>query len=285
MRMTNIVPEVWSNEMTLLLEKALVAAQIANRSVAGEVSGKGDTLHIIGQGDVSVDDYPDYGGITYDDTTDTDTELVINIDKYFGLKFEDKANIQAAFDFKDPYVTRAVYKLKDAIDTQTLAEYESAGIVYDEGGTDWQFTKDTVAEVPAFFAGLHKEFDEANASTIGRYLIAPPTAIEAFRLYFALRGTSLGDTVLMNGFVHNVMGIDVYMSNNCTAASTTVHGLAGVKGDSIAYAQQIDPDSIENLRSEGRFADLVRGRVLAGIKTYRSATLVDVEFNATTIAT
>jgi len=285
MGMNNIVPEIWSNELIELLEKALLATSIANRDIAGEINSKGDTLHIIGMGDVAVEDYPTSGAITYSDTNDTDTELVIDIDKYFGLKFEDKNNIQANFDFRSPYVRRSVYKLKDAIDVLTLAEYANAGIVYDEAGSDWQFTKDTCADVPLFFAGLHKELDSVNASTMGRYLIAPPSAVEAFRIYFAQRGTSLGDQVMLNGFVTNVMGIDVYMSNNCANDGATLHGLAGVRGDSIAYAQQINPDSIETLRSESRFADLVRGRVLAGMKTYRAATLVDVEFDPTTIAT
>ncbi len=283
--MNHVIPEIWSNELILLLEKSLLATAIANRDIAGQINSKGDTLHIIGMGDVAIADYPVSGSITYSDTTDTDTELVIDIDKYFGLKFEDKTNIQANFDFRSPYVRRSVYKLKDAIDILTLAEYANAGIVYDEAGSDWQFTKDTCVDVPLFFAGLHKELDSVSASTMGRYLIAPPTAVEAFRIYFAQRGTSLGDQVLLNGYVANVMGIDVYMSNNCENDGTTVHGLAGVRGDSIAYAQQINPDSIETLRSENRFADLVRGRVLAGLKTYRAETLMSVEFNPVTIAT
>jgi len=285
MSMSNIVPEVWSTEMIMLLEKALLATSVANKDVAGEINAKGNTLHIIGQGDVSVADYPASGNITYSDTDDTDTELLINIDKYFGLKFEDKANIQANFDFSSPYVQRSVYKLKDAIDTLMLAEYSNGGITYNEGGSDWQFTIATAADVPAFFAGFNKELNEVNASTMGRYIIAPPSAIEAFQLYFAGRRTTLGDTVLMNGYVGSAMGVEIYMSNNCETDGTTIHGMGGVKGDSIAYAQQINPDSIEYLRSEGRFADLVRGRVLAGIKTYRASTLVQVPFNVTTVAT
>jgi hypothetical protein len=104
--------------------------------------------------------------------------------------------------------------------------------------------------------------------------------MQAIRRYFAGRATQLGDTVLQNGFVGQVMGLDLYMSNNCTSG----HGLAGVKQDNIALAIQIKPENFENVRLEGRFADGVRGRLLAGIKTYRTATLIDVNLNTTIMA-
>lgn len=286
MAMTNIIPEVWAMEMIQLLEKSLAAAQIANRDIAGEINNVGDVLHIIGQSDVTVGNYPASGNITYNETSDTDTELVINIDKYFGLKFEDKAKIQAAFDFQSPYVRRATYKLRDEIDQLLMAEYANAGIVsYATGTTAWQFTYSTCANVPNFFAKIHKELDDAYASRMGRYMIVSPAVLEAFVTYFAQRSTVFGDNIAQNGYIASAMGFDLYLSNNCVTADSKIHCMAGVKGDSIAYAQQINPESIEMLRSEGRFADLVRGRVLAGIKTYRPDTLVDVVINETAIAT
>jgi len=90
--------------------------------------------------------------------------------------------------------------------------------------------------------------------------------------------------VAKNGKIANFLGYDVYMSRNCYTANSVIHGLAGIKGDNFAYAQQIDPDSIESLRLQGRMATGVRGRVLAGVKTYRPGTLIDVNLNSTLLA-
>lgn len=282
----NIIPEVWANEMIQLLENTLPAASVCNRSMVEQINRKGDVLHIIGAGDVSVRDYPASGEITYDEVSDTDTELVINIDKYFGLNFEDSDRVQAGFDFESPYVKRGTYKVRDAIDALLMAEYANANTIsYATGTTSWQFTKDTCANVPTFFTALHKQLDDLKLPRMGRYMLVHSEAIQAVSTYYFNRATALGDKVAQDGMIGNVGGFDIYLSYNCTTASSVTHGIAGVKGEGIAYAQQINPDSIEVIRREGRFANLVRGRVLAGIKTYEPDRILDIAFNETTIAT
>jgi len=265
-------------------KRALFAADIANRALAGAIAAKGDKLHIIGAGDVTTAAYPETADISYADPTDTDTELEINIDRYFGIKVEDKDRLQANVSWEQIYSSRGGYKLRDDIDTLLLAEYANAALdSYESSTTPWQLGV-AGADVPAFFAALSKQLDDVDAPGAGRFVILPSIGIQAIRLYVAGRNTSWGDQVAQNGKVGNLLGFDIYMSRNCAVVNTTVHGLAGVKGMNIAYAQQINPGSIESLRLEGRFATGVRGRVLAGIKTYRPGTLIDVNLNTTLLA-
>lgn len=282
--MLNIIPELWAQEIILMLQKGLVAAAIANRDVTGVIADKGSKLHIIGAGDVNVDDYPDTEDITYQDTDDTDAELEIDIDKYFAIKVEDKDRKQAAVSWEAIYASRGGYKLRDAIDVLLLAEYANATLNnYETGSTPWQLGA-AGTDVPALFASIAKQLDDADAPAAGRFVVFPPIAIQAIRLYVSGRATAWGDQIALNGQVGQFLGFDVFMSRNCTTASSVIHGLAGVRGQNIAYAQQVNPEDIESLRLEGRFATGVRGRVLAGIKTYRPATLVDVNLNETLLA-
>jgi hypothetical protein len=109
-------------------------------------------------------------------------------------------------------------------------------------------------------------------------------AIQALTLYAASRATNFGDASSLNGYVGRMFGFDVYTSNKCPVVSTTVHGVAGVKGDGIAGAVAIPPTEVEEIRLEGRFASGVRARALYGWKVYRPTVLVDVNLNTTLLA-
>lgn len=284
MSMAHIKPELWAQEIILTLKKMLPAASVCNTNLAGDITKKGDKLHIIGAGSVSTAAYPDSENITYADPSDTDTELEIDIDQYFAIKVEDKDRKQAAVSWEQIYAGQGAYKLKDDIDTQIMLEYANAGLdSYETGTTPWQWGA-AGADVPKFFAALHKQLDDAKAPRVGRYVILPSIAIQALTLYASSRNTNWGDQVTLNGFAGNMFGFEVFMSANCYTESSVVHGLAGVKGYGMAFAQQINPDDIESLRLEGRFATGVRGRVLAGVATYQSGIMVDINLNTTLLA-
>lgn len=283
MAMSNIIPELWAKMIIAKLQKSLVAATIANRNIAGEVSARGDQLHIVAAGEVATGDYPASNNISYESVSDAVSTLTVNIDKYFAFKVEDSEKKQANVPWQQIYSERGSYNLRDDIDTLLFEEYANASLnSFETGSTDWQLGT-AGADVPALMAALAKQLNDVDAPQEGRFFAMPTICLQAFQLYFASRSTNLGDTVLANGSLGRAFGFDLFVSRN-VAGTTTLHGLAGVYGHSIAYAQQVDPRSIEELRAEGRFASLVRGRVLAGIKTFRPATLIDVNLNSTLLA-
>lgn len=282
MGMINIKPEIWAQQIIALLKTRLVAEAICNKNVVP--SANGDKCHIVGAGEVAVSDYDEDVDIVYEDPVDTDAEFTYNVDKKFAMIVHDKDVKQALIPWQDLYADRGAYGLIRALDASVFADFASAGLdSYESGTTPWQLGA-AGADVPSLLASLAAQLDAVDAPQDNRYVVLPPIGVQALRLYSGARATNLGDEVLTNGQIDNLLGFDVYMSNNLTTAANTIHGLAGIKEDGIAWAVQIDPNDIESLRAEGRFANLIRGRILAGHKVYRPGIVIDVNLNATLLA-
>jgi len=286
MALSYVQKELWANTIVALFDETAVMARLANRNLIMDTAG--DKWHIVAASDVSVADVDDSADLTYDDLTDSDTEITVNFDKAFKLIDYDSNRVETTINYMPTYIRRGAERLSDALDTAMLALHGSAGSNFDNGGTDWQFTKTTCAEVPAFFGKLDKAAKDLNwPDASSKYLVAPSGFKEAVITYTGGKDSALGDSVLTQGrsnaFVYG--GWNVFISNNCATVSSTTHGIAGLVGDGFALGVQVDPKSIEQMRAEGRFADLYRGRLRAGHNIYRSSAVIDVEYNSTVVAT
>jgi len=286
MALTKVQQELWANSIIATFETAIVTGRVVNRSVIADT--RADKWHITAASAVSVADVSDSTDITYEDLTDTDTEVTVNFDKSFSLIDYDSNKVETAINYMPTYIRNGAYQLADALDASILADHASAGSNFDNAGTDWQFTKTTCAEIPVFFGKLAKAVKDLDwPESQPRYLIVPSGMKEAILTYTGGRASALGDSDLTQGrpdaFVYG--GFNCFISNNCTTVSTTTHGLCGLVGDGIALGVQVNPASMEMMRAEGRYADLYRGRMRAGHKVYRSAAVVDVELNSTVVAT
>jgi hypothetical protein len=74
------IPEFWASIVLDFARKNLVYAQpnIVNNKWSGEISQRGDTVHIIGVGDVDIIDYTD-GTDMADASAPTDAETLLEI--------------------------------------------------------------------------------------------------------------------------------------------------------------------------------------------------------------
>jgi hypothetical protein len=278
MGMTNAKQELWAKTIIALLKTKLVGEAVCNKNVV--LNTATSKFHIIGAGEVTVDNVNEDADLTYTEPSDSDTEFTWNIDKYFGILVKDTDVNQTEINWESIYADRGAYAAMKAVDASILAEYANAGLDnYESGSTSWQLGT-AGADVPNLFASVGAQLDGADAPQEGRYIVLPPAGIQAIRLYGAGKNSGFGDQILANGQVGMFMGMTVFMSNNLTAG----HGLAGVAGDGIAYKVQIDPNSIESMRAQGRFATLIRGRIRAGHKVYRSGIVVDVNLNTSLLA-
>ena len=285
MAISNFIPEIWTNEMVMLKETALVGIPLCNTSFK-EKSGfnKGDILHILLQADVTEDAYPASANITYQALSDAESQLTVDIDRYFAFEVPDLSKIQSNIEFVGPAVRRGQYQMNKTYDGQVLAQYANATLdSYETGTTAWQLGT-AGADTPTLFAAVANQLDGVDAPQEGRFIVGPSNFRQAINLWMGGKATDLGDVTTKNGFVGTILGFDVHISNNCSVVSTTTHGLAGVKQDNMALATQIDGVTAETLRLEGRISDGVRARLCGGVKTYRPGTLVDVNFNTTLIA-
>ena len=120
------IPEFWASIVLDFARKNLVYAQpnVVNNKWSGEISQRGDTVHIIGVGDVDIIDYTD-GTDMADASAPTDAETLLEIteDKAFRFLITDKQKKQAAGEFMSPMMRKAGYRMKDTIDQFVASLY------------------------------------------------------------------------------------------------------------------------------------------------------------------
>ena len=271
------------------LETMTVASQICDTDLVAMEGG--DTWHIVTPTDISTASTNDGADITYNLPTDADTSVTKNFDNHFGLLKLDTNSMQIGDDrWFDGFSRNGVYQLGADLDTAVLANHANAGSnSYATGTTDWQFTVTTCAEVPRFFGTLLRTLRENKVDSLGMpFLVGPPGLGEAIDTYSAQRATQYGDQITLAGgaraFTYG--GFRVFISNNCNTETSSTHGLAGIMGHGYALGTYATPSMLEDVgRAEGRFGNLIRGRLAAGYKVYRSAALIDVNLNETVVAT
>ena len=111
MAITNFIPELWSANILLELQKNLVYGSAVNRDYEGDIANYGDTVHITGIAHISIGDYTAHTDITIESATDKDAgELVINQSKYFAFEIDDVEKRQAMNNLTAAYSRDAAYK-------------------------------------------------------------------------------------------------------------------------------------------------------------------------------
>lgn len=277
--------EMWRQVALAGLRKDLVGDLICNKQFKQEVWGKGESLNIVAVGTLTDKAYTD-DNITYEDITDSSLKLEIDKARYVAFKQEDAARAKTSIDKMTEVVSDAGYQMSDYWDALVMAEYANASLdSYATGTTDWQITATTAANVPALFGAIKRQLRTANAPKGDIYFVMPPEMEEAITLYFGNKGpaSAMSDAYVANAnYGGKLFGIETFVSNNLVTETSTVHGLAGIMGTSIALANDIITD--EALRLEGRIATGQRILSIGGIKTYRPAISVDVNLNSTVIA-
>jgi hypothetical protein len=78
------------------------------------------------------------------------------------------------------------------------------------------------------------------------------------------------DSLIVNGYVGQIYGLNVLLSNNCATSSGTV--IAAFSRDAVTYAGQLS--KIEAVKRESYFDEGVKGLYLYGIKVVRPNALV-----------
>jgi hypothetical protein len=282
MAITNFIPELWNAAVQVPFEKTLVFGQpsVANRKYEGQIKQQGDTVNITTIGDPTIKTYDKTTDIEVEDLTDGTLKLVIDQGDYFAFRVNDVDAVQAAGDFRSPATSRAAYGLKDKVDTfiaslfnLTVANGGPAtanrlGDVNVINGTGTGKPGDGQTTAFNVLVGLNEKLNKQNVPTDGRYVIVPPEFLSALLqdprfTRVDASGTAEG---LRNGMVGRAIGFDILQSNNLPTASSKTLVVAGIP-DALSFASQLT--ETEALRSQGRFADIVRGLNVYGAKITR----------------
>lgn len=270
----NFIPEFWASIVLEAAQKRMVYAQpgVINRNYEGEFAAKGDTVHIVGVGDVTVVDTADgTDQAEGDEMLDADTILTISQDKTFRFLVYDKQRKQAAGDILSPYMRRAAYRIKDATDQYIAALYTEAASANLIGSTASPKTPNTTAGDAQNVFNLIEDcsvlLSNNNVPTDGRFMIVPPWFAGLIVKDYHREGASApgqSDQAHLTGRVAHIAGFDILESNNVPNTSSTKYRIMFGNSDAITFADSIA--GIESMRHQKRWADIVRGRHVYGAK-------------------
>ena len=278
------LPEVFSKKVQVAFRKSAVAEAICNTDYMGEISQFGDTVNIIKEPTITVEDYT-RATTSLNSTNLTDEELVLQIDqaKYFQFKVDDLEKRFSHVNWQQIASDNAAYQLKDAFDSNVITA-AVAGATSNTYGTDSSPIDtgfDTSETDPLdVLARLARLLDDQNVPEENRWVVAKP------EFYEELAKTSSklmsvdynqGNGGLRNGLVASgeLRGFKMYKSNNVPTPSgsgvTATHNILAGHMSAVSCAQALS--TVESVRDNNSFKDIVRGLLVWGRKVLRPEAL------------
>lgn len=279
MAISNFIPELWAAAVQMPFEKALVFGQptVANTKYEGEIRTKGDTVNISTISDPTIRGYVKTEDLVVEDLNDENLKLVIDQGDYFAFRVNDVDKVQAAGDFEGPATQRAGFGLKDKVDTFIAGLFNATAanggphadnrlgdvsVINGVGGTTPGTGQTTAWHV---LVDLAEKLNEKSVPSDGRYAVIDPGFLSTLMHdpRFSRVDASGSSETLRNGMVGRAAGFDILLSNNLVTSSNRKLVVAGIP-EALTFANQLT--QVEALRSEARFADVVRGLNIYGAK-------------------
>jgi hypothetical protein len=270
-------PTIWAASVLRPLYKALVFGSLANRDYEGEIRNYGDSVKINEIGDITISDYSKFvttgstsTALTWQALSAAQKMLLIDKAKSFSFAIDDVDMAQNNPKVMAEAMNRAAYAIADEID-QDIAE-----VIADNSGNVITAMTVTSATVLSLVSQMARRLDEDNVPQGDRFLVVPPfihqDLVESFSGGISATATvkDLTGGVLVNGYVGQVYGFNVLMSNNCHTSTGTI--ISGFHRSAVTFAGQLS--QIKMVEREDYFDQGVKGLYLYGIKAVRPSAIV-----------
>lgn len=292
----NFMPEIYSKKVLNFFRKASVAEAITNTDYAGEISAFGDSVKIIKEPVITVDQYERGGSVTATTLTDNEVTLVVDTANAFKFIVDDIETSMSHVNFKEVASSSAAYALRDAFDTGVIAKLFAGvpasspnHILGSDSATDLAAgTFDGTGNLDIGYAsGEHdpidvlshmaRLLDEQNVPEEGRWFLANPEFYEQLvQTSSKLMSVDFnaGQGSIRNGLVSSgkLRGFDMYKTNNIAATTNAAGKCIAGHISSTCTAQTII--NTEVVRDTASFGDIVRGLHVYGAKVLRPEALV-----------
>lgn len=292
----NFMPELYSKKVLNFFRKASVAEAITNTDYAGEISAFGDSVKIIKEPVITVDQYERGGTVTATTLTDNEVTLVVDTANAFKFIVDDIEASMSHVNFKEVASSSAAYALRDAFDTGVIAKLFAGvsasspnHILGSDSATDLAAgTFDGTGNLDIGYAsGEHdpidvlshmaRLLDEQSVPEEGRWFLANPEFYEQLvQTSSKLMSVDFnaGQGSIRNGLVSSgkLRGFDMYKTNNIAATSNAAGKCIAGHMSSTCTAQTII--NTEVVRDTASFGDIVRGLHVYGAKVLRPEALV-----------
>lgn len=260
MAITNFIPELWSADLLLELQKALVFGSVSNNNYEGNIRQMGDTVKLTGIQNVAVKAYTRYADIVIDPATDKEGPvLTIDGADYFAFEVDDADAAQAAGDVKAPLTGDAGYRMADKVDQYIAGKMDAAATASVKDIANVATPSDAYAAIVALGVAL----DKNNVPSTGRWIIVSPDfygmLLQDTRF---VAGSESATNALHNGVVGTAAGIEILKSNNVPTDKNGKQSILAGTDAAFTFAQQVT--KVEAARKEKGFADIVKGLNLYG---------------------
>ena len=251
----NFIPELWSDEVIGSYKSNLVLANLVTKM--SHKGKKGDTIHIPAPTRGSASAKAANTQVTLSAATNSVVNISINKHYEYSKLIEDIAEVQALASMRKFYTDDAGYALASQVDDDLFALFEGlqSGTVGGSGSAAWEtaviggdgttlYTGASDNSSDITDAGIRKmilKLDNADVPMDNRSLILPPVAANdllAINRFTEQQFIGSGDAI-KTGKIGQIYGVDVFVSSNCPAISTTgrVGGL--FHRDAIVFAEQV----------------------------------------------
>jgi hypothetical protein len=273
-------PAIWSANIIVNVEKALVFRNFVNTDYEGEITAAGQSVNINEIGDINVNDYTEGTDMTVQRLTGAQRKLIVDQQKYFNFGVDSIERRQARGNLIAAATQKAGFAIADTIDQFIAAKYTDAGITTSGLGTSssslslYSVHSSSASNLAGFFSRVNRYMDQANCPSMGRWIVIPPW-LHSWITYSQLSddltvGNMAGITPLLgtgNGFVGSLAGLAIYASNNVSTNGSTQWRVMFGTNDAISYAGQIT--EIKSGPIEKQFGEFVAGLYVYGAKVVR----------------
>jgi len=287
----NFTPQIFSQKVQKFFRRASVVEDITNTDYAGEIENFGDTVKIIKEPTITVQDYARGTAVSTQDLADDQITLIVDQGSYFAFKVDDIEERQSHVNFEALATSSGAYSLKKNYDYNVLKYiYDNASTSAGNTGTDASpVTGTTNSNTLADIVSAAKSvLDQNDVPEENRWLVAAPKFFQQLRKADA---KLVDQSVMMDGGVSAIrngkmtdrplFGFNMYMSNaivnggagaaaSKTFSSTNSGEYIFLYGhmSSVATANHIA--KTELIRDPDSFADIVRGLHVFGRKVLRT---------------
>ena len=286
----NWAPAIYSQKVQKFFRRASVVEDITNTDYAGEIENFGDTVNIIKEPSITVNDYARGQTVNTETLADDQIQLTVDQGSYFAFKVDDIEERQSHVNFEALATSSGAYALKKNYDFNVLkAIYEGASTSVGNTGTDGtpidgDAAVDTLTDV---MSAAKTVLDGNDVPEENRWFVAPP----AFYQQLRKAGAKVVDQSVMadgsasamrNGMITDrpLFGFKMYTTNSIAvssgSAANKTFGSAGSNEFAFLYGHQgavATANHIaktELIRDPDSFSDIVRGLHVFGRKVLRT---------------
>lgn len=286
----NWAPAIYSQKVQKFFRRASVVEDITNTDYAGEIENFGDTVNIIKEPSITVNDYARGQTVNTETLADDQIQLTVDQGSYFAFKVDDIEERQSHVNFEALATSSGAYALKKNYDFNVLkAIYAGASTSVGNTGTDGtpidgDAAVDTLTDI---MSAAKTVLDGNDVPEENRWFVAPP----AFYQQLRKAGAKIVDQSVMadgsasamrNGMITDrpLFGFKMYTTNaiavSSGSAANKTFGSAGSNEHAFLYGHQgavATANHIaktELIRDPDSFSDIVRGLHVFGRKILRT---------------